>query len=120
MRIQDLELTRVGNGVAIAYDETPMVVELGIGIPLHHRWRWSFDGSLHLMAAAEEPGTDSVGDYTALVCIYADEAGPLVQQRLHAYANGSSLLAETTALRDLHGTALADSFFHTTFRLAPG
>jgi hypothetical protein len=125
MRIQDLELTRVGNGVAIAYDETPMVVELGIGIPLHHRWRWSFDGSLHLMAAAEEPGTDSVGDYTALVCIYADEAGPLVQQRLHAYANGSSLLAETTALRDLHGTALADSFFHTTFnspvlRLADG
>ena len=38
---------------------------------------------------------------------------------------GSYLLAETTALRDLHGTALEDSFFHTTFnspvlRLADG
>src|SRR5437016_7218934 len=115
MRIQDLELTRAGNGVAVAYDDTPMVVELGSGVPLHNRWRWSFDGSLRLLAAAEEQGKDSLGDYAALVLTYADEEGPQVQQRLQAYAHGSYLLAETTALRDLHGAALEDSFFHTTF-----
>ena len=125
MRIQDLELTRVGNGVAVAYDDTPMVVELGSGVPLHNRWRWSFDGSLRMLASAEEQGNDPLGDYTALVLTYADEEGPLVQQRLQAYAHGSYLLAETTALRDLHGAALEDSFFHTTFnspvlRLADG
>lgn len=125
MRRQDLELTRTGNGVAIAYADTPMVVELGSGIPLHHRWRWSFDGSLRLVASAEEQGTDPWGAYAALVLTYADAEGPLVQQRLHAYAHGSFLLAETTALRDLHGAALEDSFFHTTFnspvvRLADG
>src|SRR5919108_3816243 len=125
MRTQNLELTRAGNGVAIAYDETPMVLELGSGIPLHHRWRWSFDGSLRLVAAAQEQGKDPLGDYTALVLTYADAEGPLVQQRLQAYAHGSYLLAETTALRDLQGAALEDSFFHTTFnspvlRLADG
>jgi hypothetical protein len=102
-----------------------MVVELGSGIPLHHRWRWSFDGSLRLVAAAEEQGKDPLGNYAALALTYADEEGPLVQQRLQAYSPGSYLLTETTALRDLHGTALEDSFFHTTFnspvlRLADG
>jgi len=125
MRIQDLEFTRTGNGIAVAYDDTPLVVELGSGIPLHNRWRWSFDGSLRLVASAEEQGKDALGDYAALVLTYADEEGPLVQQRLQAYVHGSYLLAETTALRDLHGTALEDSFFHTTFnspvvRLADG
>jgi hypothetical protein len=102
-----------------------MVVEVGSGIPLHHRWRWSFDGSLRLVAAAEEQGKDLLGDYAALASTYADEEGPLIQQRLQAYCHGSYLLVETTALRDLHGTALEDSFFHTTFnspilRLAEG
>jgi len=97
MRIQDLDLTLAGNGVAVAYHDTPMVVELGSGIPLHNRWRWSFDGSLRLVASAEEQGKDSLGDYAALVLTYADEEGPLVQQRLQAYAHGSYLLAETTA-----------------------
>src|SRR2546427_7324053 len=120
-----IQLTQVDNGVAITYDATPLVLALGSGIPLHHRWWWSFDGSLRLIASTEEQGQDALGDYVALVLTYADTVGPLVQQRLHTYTTGSYLLTATTALRDLHGTTLADSFFHTTFnspvlRLADG
>ena len=120
-----IQLTQVDNGVAITYDATPLVLALGSGIPLHHCWWWSFDGSLRLIASTEHQGQDAWGDYAALVLTYADTAGPLVQQRLHIYATGSYVLAATTALRDLHGAALEDSFFHTTFnspvlRLADG
>src|SRR5262245_37460428 len=123
--MHDVQLTPVANGVAITYEATPLVLAVGSGIPLHHRWWWSFDGSLRLLASTEQPGHDAWGDYVALVLTYADTVGPLVQQRLHTYAAGSSVLAATTALRDLHGAAVEDSFFHTTFnspvlRLADG
>ena len=48
-----------------------------------------------------------------------------MQQRLKLYRGSPVLVVETTTLRDLAGTALEDSFYHTTFnapavRLAPG
>ena len=39
----------------------------------------------------------------------------MVRQRLKTYEDNPSLVVEATALRDLQGTALADSFFNTTF-----
>ncbi len=49
----------------------------------------------------------------------------MVRQRLKTYEDNASLVVEATALRDLQGTALADSVFNTTFnapviRLAEG
>ena len=120
-----LEVTRTGSGVRIAYDGAPMVVETGVGIPLGGRWWWSFDGSLRLVDASEHDGSDQLGAYAALALTYTDQEGPLIRQILKTYAGDASLVVETTALRDLWGAALADSFFHTTFnspvvRLADG
>src|SRR4029450_4033790 len=109
-----LEVTRTGSGVRIAYDGAPMVVEIGVGIPLGGRWWWSFDGSLHFVDAAEHDGSDQLGAYAALAVTYTDQEGPLIRQILKTYAGDASLVVETTALRDLWGAALADSFFHTT------
>jgi hypothetical protein len=125
MSTAKLEVTRTGSGVSIGYDGRPMVVDTGAGIPLGGRWWWSFDGSLRLVDASEHDGSDWLGAYTALALTYSDQAGPLIRQALHTYADDSSLVVETTALRDLWGTALVDSFFHTTFnspvvRLADG
>jgi hypothetical protein len=115
MRIQDLEITQAGNGVAVAYDNTPMVVELGSGIPLHNRWRWSFDGSLRLVASAEEQGQDLLGDYTALVLTYADEEAPGA-----AAAAPTPMAPPCWRRRRPSATCMVrpeDSFFHTTFNL---
>src|SRR5207253_1797659 len=125
MSTATLEVTRTGSGVRIDYDGVPMVVETGVGIPLSGRWWWSFDGSLHLVDTSEQDGSDRLGAYTALALTYHDQDGPLLRQALKTYADDSSLVVETTALRDLWGAALVDSFFHTTFnspvvRLADG
>ena len=125
MSTATLEVTRTGSGVRIGYDGVPMVVETGVGIPLSGRWWWSFDGSLRLVDTSEQDGSDRLGAYTALALTYHDQDGPLLRQALKTYADDSSLVVETTALRDLWGAALVDSFFHTTFnspvvRLADG
>jgi hypothetical protein len=125
MSTAKLEVTRTGNGVRIGYDGVPMVVETGAGIPLGGRWWWSFDGSLRLVDASEKEGSDRLGAYTALALTFSDQDGPLIQQALKTYADDSYLVVETTALRELGGAALVDSFFHTTFnspvvRLADG
>ena len=44
-----LEETRTGSRVRIAYGGAPLVMETGAGIPLGGRWWWSFDGSLRLV-----------------------------------------------------------------------
>ena len=120
-----LEVTRTGSGVRIAYGGAPLVMETGAGIPLGGRWWWSFDGSLRLVDAAEHDGSDQLGAYAALAFTYTDQEGPLILQTWKTYAGDASLVVETTALRALWGAALADSFFHTTFnspvvRLADG
>jgi len=125
MSTAKLEVTRTGSGVRIGYDGAPMILETGAGIPLGGRWWWSFDGSLRLVDASEEEGSDQLGAYTALALTYTDQDGPLIRQALKTYADDASLVVETTALRDLWSTALVDSFFHTTFnspvvRLADG
>jgi len=125
MSTAKLEVTRTGSRVRIGYDGAPMILETGAGIPLGGRWWWSFDGSLRLVDASEEEGSDQLGAYTALALTYTDQDGPLIRQALKTYADDASLVVETTALRDLWSTALVDSFFHTTFnspvvRLADG
>ncbi len=112
-------------GTSISYQGVPFIVEMGLGVPIHHNWHWSFDGSLRLASTHQEKGRDHLGKFTALESTYADRDGPLVRQRLKTYEDNASLVVEATALRDLHGTALADSFFNTTFnapviRLAEG
>ena len=126
MRSGDLELTPApGGGVAVTYRGRPMVAELGLGIPIDQRWLWSFDGSLILASTSQEEGWDVLGEFDALVSVYADATGPLVQQRLKLYRAAPDLVVEVITLRDLAGTALEDSFYNTTFnapvvRLAPG
>jgi hypothetical protein len=125
MRTAKLEVTRTGSGVSIGYDGAPMVLETGAGIPRDGRWWWSFDGSLRLVNSSEAEGSDQLGAYTTLALTYTDQAGPLIRQALKTYSDNSYVVVETTALRDLWGAALVDSFFHTTFnspvvRLAEG
>jgi hypothetical protein len=115
MNTTNIQLTNINGRITVAYDYTPVVVELGIGIPLNHHWQWSFDGSLQLVESVEETGSDQLGDYSALALTYHGPDGPLVRQRIKVYEADSYLVVETTALRELTGTALEDSFFHTTF-----
>ncbi|MCH7622410.1 MAG: hypothetical protein IH870_11005 [Chloroflexi bacterium] len=112
-------------GTSISYQGVPFIVEVGLGVPIHHHWHWSFDGSLRPESNHQEKGRDQLGNFTALVFTYWDQRGPMVRQRLKTYEDNASLVVEATALRDLQGTALADSFFNTTFnapviRLAEG
>ena len=112
-------------GVAIEFAHSPMVVDLGVGIPLQARWRWSFDGTLHRGAPEHARGSDLLGEFESLVFIYADEAGPLVRQAVKSYQGDACVVVETTALREIGGTFLEDSFFTTTFNspvvcLGPG
>jgi len=116
---------RSATGIAIDYDGEPVVVDLGAGIPVHGRWRWSFDGTLAHGVSEEGQGSDQLGNYASLTLTYADEAGPMIRQTAKVYQDGSFVVVETTALRELRGTALGDSFFETTFnspvvRLAGG
>ena len=115
MKQPQIVLTRSATGAAIEYDNVPMVVDLGVGIPFDSDWRWSFDGALGLAAWQEGIGRDIFGDYTGLELTYADEAGPMVRQAVKKYPDNSFVVVETTALRELRGTALKDSFFATTF-----
>ncbi|MCH9018135.1 MAG: hypothetical protein IIB89_10305 [Chloroflexi bacterium] len=104
----ELKLTPTPTGAAIAYGETPVVVELGVGVPINGRWRWSFDGSFRLESSSQESGRDQLGNYVALVLTYADDDGPMLRLRLKAYQDDAPfVVTETTTLRELRGTALA-------------
>jgi len=125
MKPPELRLTPTPAGAAIAYGGTPVVVELGVGVPINGRWRWSFDGSFRLVSSSQESGRGQLGSFAALVLTYADDDGPMLRLRLKVYQDGALLVVETTTLRELRGTALEDSFFNTTFnapiaRLADG
>ena len=116
MKSTELQLTPTPAGATIAYGETPVIVELGVGIPVNGRWRWSFDGSLRLVSSSRESGPDQLGSSVALVLTYADDEGPMLRLRLKVYQNGAPfMVVEATTLRELRGTALEDSFFNTTF-----
>ena len=101
-------------GVAIEFAHSPIVIDLGVSIPLQARWRWSFDGTLHRGAPEHARGSDLLGEFESLVFIYADEAGPLVRQAVKSYQGHACVVVETTALREIRGTFLEDSFFNTT------
>ena len=115
MNRPQLAVTRSDSGLGIQYDNAPMVLDLGAGIPVDNRWLWSFDGSLRLVASQEETGNDLLGDHTSLLLTYADEADPVVRQAVKRYEQDCFVVVETTALRELRGTAQEDSFFTTTF-----
>jgi hypothetical protein len=116
MKLENLEITRTDRGgTSLTYDGVAMILDLGAGIPIGGRWLWSCDGSLKLSESARESGSDQLGSYSALALTYAATAGPLIRQSVKTYEGVSSLIVETTALRELRGIAVADSFFHTTF-----
>lgn len=115
MNRPQLALTPSESGLGIEYDDVPMVLVLGAGIPVDARWLWSFDGSLRLVASQDDTASDNLGDCTSLALTYADASGPLVRQAIKRYKEGCFLVVETTALRELRGTAQEDSFFATTF-----
>ena len=100
--------------VTIDYDGAVFAIDLGVGIPIEGRWRWSFDSSLALIGSEELVASDSLGEFTSLAFIYADGDGPLIRQVVKSYQE-TFVVVEATALRDLRGIALEDSFFHTTY-----
>ena len=51
-----LEITPTGTGVSIEYDNTPLVSDIGVEIPIYRQWRWSFDGSLRLLTSEAGKG----------------------------------------------------------------
>ena len=110
-----LEITPTVTGVSIEYDNTPLVSEIGVAIPIDGRWRWSFDRSLRLLTSDGGTGRDSLGPYASLALTYGDDDGPWVRQEVKAYQDGAFVVVEATALRELRGAALGDSFFETTF-----
>ena len=65
MKSTELQLTLTASGAAIAYGEASVVEELGVGVPINGRWRWSFDGSFRLVSSSQESGQDQLGSYVA-------------------------------------------------------
>ena len=108
-------LRRTATGVSIDFGGATMVLDLGVGIPIQSRWQWSFDGTLALEGCREGEAADSLGEYSSLTLTYADGAGPVVQQTVKVYSGDGLVLVESTALRELRGLSLGDSFFQTTF-----
>ena len=107
MKSTELQVTPTPAGAAISYGETPVVVELGVGVPINGRWRWSFDGSFRLESSSQESDRDQLGNYVALLLTYADDDGPMLRLRLKAYQDDAPfVVTETTTLRELRGTAL--------------
>ena len=82
-------------GVAIEYDGTAMVADLGVGISLEARWRWSFDGTLRRGAPDRAKGSDMLWEYETLTFVYLDEAGPILEQRVKSYRGDSLVVVET-------------------------
>jgi hypothetical protein len=115
MDTESIRLTHSSGRISLYLGEAEMAVDLGVGIPLNGHWWWSFDGTLRHGEPTSESGSDLYGDYYSLDLTYHDDAGPLVQLRLKTYPRRSWVIAETTALKDLQGTFLEDSFSSTTF-----
>ena len=102
-------------GVAIGFAHAQMVLDLGVGIPLQARWRWSFDGTLHRGEPEHAQGSDLLGEYESLVLIYGDEAGPFLRQEVKSYQDDSCVVVETTALWEIRDTGPGRQLLHYHF-----
>ena len=119
VNIGDVSIKRRGDNLTIDYHGKGFVADLGIGLPISGSWRWTFDRSLKLVSEREGSGRDRLGEYNYTARVYAipglsKDVVPLVQQKLKVY-DDSHLLIETTALEDIVGLSLEDSFYTTTF-----
>ena len=123
-----ISLSTSGNGGAVDFGGLRFLPEIGADLYQSSGRRSSFDGSLLVDSVAEGEDTHHLGGYSCLSLTLRDESGPLLRQTFRAYHNGvaeSAVMVETTAIRDMLGTSVADSYFHTTFnspvlRLAEG
>lgn len=119
MNAGDISVQRQGEGFSLAYDGLELIEDLGIGLPIDGVWRWTFDGSIRVLEAFKGTGRDRLGRYSYEALVYAvpgvyEEDVPAIRQELRAYG-GSRLMVETTALEDIGGTYVEDSFHDTTF-----
>ncbi len=119
MSTGDISVQRRGEGFSLAYDGHEFIEDLGIGLPVDGVWRWTSDGSIRVLEALQGTGRDRLGryDYHALIYtvpgVYGGDV-PAIRQELRNYG-GSRLTVETTALEDIAGTYVEDSFHDTTF-----
>ena len=115
----EISISHNDGRLSIDYDGVQFVSDSGIGLPVNRDWLWSFDGSLKLVDEKNGRGQDSSGEFRYRTLVYSAPALlgqdiPLIRQTLKSY-DDSRLLIETTALEDIRGTYLEDSFYHTTF-----
>ena len=123
-----VSLSRSGNCSAVDFDGLSFLPEIGAVVHQTPGWRSTFDGSLVVDSLEDGEDTDHLGKYRSLSQTLRDESGPVLRQTFRAYHSGlaeSAVVVETTAIRDMSGTSVADSYFHTTFnspvfRLAEG
>ena len=119
MNSDALSVIRVDGGISISYGGMEFVASLGVGLPINGAWLWSFDGSLKLVEESRGSRRDRLGTYDYFALLYSapllfGEDVPLLRQEVRTYG-GSRVLIETTALEDVRGTYLSDSFFETTW-----
>ena len=115
----DVSIVRRGNVISVNYAGEEFVSKLGIGLPIHGSWLWSFDRSLELEGGWEGTGRDTMGEYASMTLAYSIPGMsasdvPLLHQELKAYED-SQLIIETRLLEDISGTYVEDSFYNTTF-----
>ena len=113
-----ISLSTSGNGGAVDFGGLRFISEIGADVHQTSGRRSTFDGSLLVDSVAEGEDTDHLGRYRFLSLTLCDESGPVLHQTFRAYHSGmaeSAVIVETTAVRDLFGTSVADSYFHTTF-----
>ena len=119
----DISLVRRDDQVSVNFLGEEFIAQLGIGLPVGGRWRWTFDRSLRLLEERVGTGRDRFGEYSCLALVYSMPGAngddvPLIQQELRAYdptTGPSRLLIETRALEDITGTCTEDSYYNTTY-----
>ncbi|MDA0263939.1 MAG: hypothetical protein O3A93_06045 [Chloroflexi bacterium] len=117
-----------GLGVAVHFDGLPFILEIGADLQMEAARRSAFEGSLMVDWIGDGASDDRLGRHEFISITFRDGSGPLLRQTIRAYRSGlaeSAVIVETTALREMTGTSVADSYFHTTFnspvfRLAKG
>jgi len=113
-----ISLATNGNGAEVFFDGLSFLTEIGADVQQRPGRSSTFEGTLLVDSVEEGEGSDHLGGYRSLSLIINDESGPLLNQTFRAYHTGlaeSAIIAETTAIRDMSGTSVADSYFHTTF-----
>ena len=102
---------------SLLWEGRPLIDRLELDLQVEGRRLTTADGGLRVAGSWPLAGEDPLGSYRGLGLVYTSGTTELLELRLRAYPERGWAVAELEALQELEGTAVADSFLHTTFNL---